>query len=140
MQQGVENISVLLVEDNAVDVMGVKRAFSQSKLTNRIVVASDGRDALNKLRDGKSIARPYVILLDLNMPRMGGVEFLKEARNDPELRSSVIFVLTTSSTAEDKARAYAHSIAGYIVKGKEEGSFINTASLFDHYTKTVDLP
>lgn len=139
MRQNVENISVLLIEDNAVDVMGVKRAFSQSKLNNRIIVASDGRDALEKLRSG-SIARPYIILLDLNMPRMNGIEFLKEARNDPELRSAVIFVLTTSAAPDDKLRAYSHSIAGYIVKGREEGSFLNTACLFDTYTRIVDLP
>ncbi|TAL31952.1 MAG: response regulator [Alphaproteobacteria bacterium] len=140
MQQKLENISVLLVEDNMVDVMGIQRAFGQAKLNNRIVVASDGREALEKMRDGKSIARPYMVLLDLNMPRMNGIEFLKEVRRDPVLRSTVVFVLTTSAASEDKSKAYDQNVAGYIVKGKAEGSFINTAELFDYYTKVVDLP
>lgn len=140
MQQKLEDISVLLVEDNMVDVMGIKRAFSQAKLNNPIVVASDGREALDKLRDGNSISKPYLILLDLNMPRMNGIEFLKEIRNDPALRSTVVFVLTTSSAAEDRNKAYGYNVAGYIVKGRAESSFINTAELFEYYTKVVELP
>lgn len=140
MQQKIENISVLLVEDNMVDVMGIKRAFAQAKLHNPIVVASDGRDALDKMRDGKSIAKPYLVLLDLNMPRMNGIEFLHEMRRDRSLRDTIVFVLTTSATSEDKEKAYEHNIAGYIVKGRAERGFINTAELFDYYTKIVDLP
>lgn len=135
-----EDINVLLVEDNMVDVMGIQRAFAQAKLKNRIVVASDGQDALEKMRDGKSISKPYMVLLDLNMPRMNGIEFLQEIRRDQALKNTVVFVLTTSSTSEDKNRAYEQNVAGYIVKGRAESSFINTAELFDYYTKVVELP
>lgn len=135
-----EDISVLLVEDNQVDVMGIQRAFGQAKLKNRIVVAADGQEALDKMRDGKSIPKPYLVLLDLNMPRMNGIEFLEAIRRDPALKNTVVFVLTTSATAEDKSRAYDRHVAGYIVKGRAESSFINTAELFEYYTKVVELP
>jgi CheY-like chemotaxis protein len=140
MQRKIDDISVLLVEDNMVDVMGIQRAFGQAKMQNRIVVASDGQDALDKMRDGKSISRPYMVLLDLNMPRMNGIEFLQEIRRDPALRNTIVFVLTTSSTSEDKSRAYDQHVAGYIVKGHSESSFINTAELFEYYAKVVELP
>ena len=133
-------VSVLLIEDNEVDVMGVKRAFSQSKLDNPIIVASDGREALEKLRDGKSVNKPYLVLLDLNMPRMNGIEFLQEARKDPALRSAIIFVLTTSNTPEDKNKAYSHSIAGYMVKNSTQGGFIDAASMLNHYASLIEFP
>lgn len=140
MKHKLEDISVLLVEDNKIDVMGIQRAFRQADLKNAIIIASDGKDALDKLRDGKTIPKPYLILLDLNMPRMNGIEFLRELRNDAALRSTVVFVLTTSSTEEDKHKAYGYNVAGYIVKGHSGSSFINTAELFEYYTKVVDLP
>src|SRR4051812_8809100 len=115
-------VTILLVDDDEVDIMGVKRAFRSSNLENNIVIAANGLEALEKLRDGQSVPHPYLILLDLNMPRMNGIEFLEETRGDPGLSSAVIFVLTTSGAAEDKRQAYARNIAGYIVKdGREEG-------------------
>lgn len=133
-------VSVLLVDDDAVDVMGVQRAFRQSELQNTIVVASNGLEALEKLRDGKSISRPYMVLLDLNMPKMNGIEFLEEARSDPDLKSSIIFVLTTSKDSEDKEKAYKHNIAGYIVKDRTTGGFINAAGLLSQYSRVVEFP
>ncbi len=135
-----DNVTVLLIDDDEVDVMGIKRAFRQHKLDNDIVVASDGYDALSKLRDGKSVTAPYLILLDLNMPKMDGIEFLHQTRADPALRSSIIFVLTTSQTPEDKARAYEHNIAGYLIKDGGNGGFIDAADLLGRYARAVAFP
>ena len=135
-----ENVTVLLVEDDEVDVMGVQRAFKKLKLNNAIVIAPDGQEALKKLRDGKSVPHPYLMLLDLNMPRMNGLEFLAKIRQDPELHNSIIFVLTTSNDSGDRQKAYQHNIAGYIVKGLFGESFINTAGLLDLYTQINEFP
>lgn len=134
------DITILLVDDDEVDVMGVERAFRQARLHNRIVVAANGEEALDKLRDGSSVPKPYLILLDLNMPRMSGIEFLEQTRRDPRLHPSVIFVLTTSNAEEDRKKAYQHNIAGYIVKDADSDTFLNTAALLEHYAKTVELP
>jgi CheY-like chemotaxis protein len=131
-------VSVLLVDDNEIDVMAVRRSFGKHRLDNAIVTAVDGREALEKLRDGQSIRPPYIVLLDLNMPRMNGFEFLAEARCDPALRASVVFVMTTSGREEDRARAYAHSVAGYIVKDGD--GYAEAASLFRQYLDVVELP
>ena len=135
-----DGVTILLVEDDEVDVMGVERAFKQSNLNHAIIVAPDGQEALKKLRDGKSVPHPYLMLLDLNMPRMNGLEFLAEIRQDPELHNAIVFVLTTSSDSGDKQKAYQHNIAGYIVKGLFGESFINTAGLLDLYTQINEFP
>lgn len=131
--------TVLLVDDDEIDIMGVKREFKRSNLENPVVVASNGLEALEKLRNG-SVPYPRMILLDLNMPKMNGIEFLKEARRDPELKETIIFVLTTSNAEEDKRAAYAHNIAGYIVKDRSSGGFVDAADLLDKYSRVVEFP
>ena len=101
-----KEVTVLLVEDDDVDVMGVERALRKLKILNPIVRAKDGLEALELLRDPHAVRRPYVILLDINMPRMNGLEMLAELRDDPRLTSAVVFVLTTSKSDEDKVAAY----------------------------------
>ncbi|QQG35274.1 MAG: response regulator [Micavibrio aeruginosavorus] len=135
-----DQLTILLVEDNEIDVMGVKRAFRQSQYSYPIVVAKNGVEALDKLREGREIKNPYLILLDLNMPRMNGIEFLKEVRSDQQLRSSIIYILTTSKAQDDKDKAYQHNVAGYIVKEGRAGEFIDVASFLDHYYNTVEFP
>jgi CheY-like chemotaxis protein len=132
-------ITVLLVDDDDVDVMGVERAFRRAKIKNPMVVAKDGIDALEKLR-GKQVVRPYLILLDLNMPRMNGLEFLDAIRKDPDLKDSVVFVLTTSKAEQDKWEAYQRNIAGYIVKENVGEEFLDAVSLLDIYWRIVELP
>lgn len=135
-----QDISILVVEDNDVDVMGVKRALKSSKLDNKVVIASDGVQALEILRDGKSIQAPYLVLLDLNMPRMNGIEFLQEIRKDRQLKKTVVFVLTTSAANEDRSKAYEQNIAGYIVKGGTPEGYIDAAGLLDRYVNVCSLP
>ena len=134
------DVTVLLVEDNEVDVMGVQRAFRQSSLTNPIIVAANGLEALTMLRSGEISRKPHLILLDLNMPKMNGIEFLQEVRGDRQLKKSVIFVLTTSNAQEDKEKAYNHNVAGYIVKGRSAGDFVDAAGLLGHYATVCEFP
>jgi CheY-like chemotaxis protein len=117
-----EQVTFLIVDDDEVAVMSIQRALSKLRLVLPVELAKDGQEALDLLRGVRSAAieRPYIILLDLNMPRMGGLEFLAEVREDVELSNSVVFVLTTSDAPSDIAIAYEHKIAGYIVK---EGAY-----------------
>lgn len=136
-------VQILLVEDDEIDQMAVRRAFRRAKLENDIVAAGDGLEALEILRgehDEKELEGPFIILLDLNMPRMGGLEFLEEIRKDEKLGKSVVFVLTTSDDEGDIAAAYEANVAGYIVKSRVGESFKDLVSVLDPYWKLVQLP
>lgn len=138
-----QTVQVLLVEDNVVDREGVRRAFERLRIANPIHVAIDGQEALDMLRGENGhapIPRPYLILLDLNLPRMGGIEVLQALRVDPALRDSIVFVLTTSKSDEDKTAAYASNVAGYIVKSDVGGGFVRLVELLDHYWRIVEFP
>lgn len=113
------DIDILLVEDNDFDVEAVRRAFRRAEIPNVLHSATDGVDALNALRgsDGKPpLPQPLMILLDINMPRMDGFEFLNALRNDKKLENSVVFMLTTSSHNKDRERAYSSHVSGYFLK------------------------
>ena len=132
-------VQVLLVEDNDVDVEGVRRAFRAHKIANPVIVARDGVEALSLLRSGQ-IRRPFLVLLDLNLPRMSGIELLQQIRADPKLHDSIVFVLTTSSSDEDKLASYRLNIAGYIVKSDVGQGFLRLITLLDHYWRVVEFP
>ncbi|MEN1678210.1 MAG: response regulator [Planctomycetota bacterium] len=135
-------VTILLVEDDQIDAEAIKRAFRKARIANPIQVVSDGLAALERLRDktGEGVSRPFLILLDLNMPRMNGIEFLEELRNDKELHNCVVFVLTTSDDDRDKVAAYDQHVAGYMVKSKAGEDFINLIGLLDHYWRVVEMP
>lgn len=136
-------VNLLLVEDDEVDVQGLKRAFSKSRIANPISVARDGIEALEILRGEnghEKLPKPHLILLDLNMPRMNGIEFLEEIRSDEDLKHSVVFMITTSKADEDKTRAYGHNVAGYIVKQDPANTFMEAVSLLEHYWRVVEFP
>lgn len=136
-------VNLLLVEDDEVDVQGLKRAFAKSRIGNPITVARDGIEALEILRgeNGQAkLAKPHLILLDLNMPRMNGLEFLEAIRADEDLKTSVVFMITTSKAEEDKARAYEKNVAGYIVKQDPANTFMQAVVLLEHYWKIVEFP
>jgi CheY-like chemotaxis protein len=135
-------VQILLVEDDDVDVMAVRRAFRDQKIVNPITVAKDGLEALDILRgNGRpSLERPFLILLDLNMPRMNGIELLGELRADPQLKHAIVFVLTTSKADEDKAAAYDKNIAGYIVKADVGQGFVHVVGMLDRYWRVVEMP
>lgn len=116
-------ITLLLVDDDDVDIMSICRALTAKGIENPLVVAHDGVEALECLRGENGRERvepPFIILLDLNMPRMDGIEFLGELRSDPALRHSVVYVLTTSSAQNDRLKAHAHNVDGFITKGASQ--------------------
>jgi len=136
-------ITILIVEDDEVDLMTVKRGLALRKIANEVVTAKDGLEALQLLRGDAGrppLSKPIIILLDLNMPRMNGFEFLEALRKDQELHSTIVFVLTTSKSDEDRARAYAANIAGYIVKTDAGRTFSNAMEMLDLYWQVVVLP
>jgi len=136
-------VNLLLVDDDEIDVQGLKRAFVKSRIGNPITVARDGIEALEFLRgeNGRpKLSKPYLILLDLNMPRMNGFEFLEAIRADEDLKRSVVFMITTSKAEEDKARAYDQNVAGYIVKQDPANTFMQAVALMEHYWKIVEFP
>ncbi len=136
-------LTILLVEDDDVDVMAMQRALKKKRVLNSVTIARDGIEACDLLRgeNGKEkIARPFIILLDLNMPRMNGLEFLDVIRNDPKLNNLIVFVLTTSNSDEDKCRAYKKNIAGYILKDNLGEGFVTAVSMLDLYWNIVEMP
>jgi CheY-like chemotaxis protein len=133
------SFSILLVDDDDVAAEAVVRGLRKHAMECPIVVAEDGIVALQILRGThtRKIVKPYIILLDLNMPRMNGLEFLRELRHDAALKGSVVFVLTTSGATADRARAYEHSIAGYMVKSAVGPKFAALARLLIEYRAIV---
>lgn len=134
-----KDATILLVDDDDIDAKTVERAFKKLRIANPIIRAKDGVMALELLRDG-TVPSPYIILLDLNMPKMGGLEMLEELRRDEILNNSIVFVLTTSKDDEDKVAAYNKNIAGYILKDKVQNGFDGLVKLLDCYWRIVELP
>ncbi|WAL61432.1 response regulator [Thermocoleostomius sinensis] len=137
-------INILLVEDDEVDVMNVKRAFKKSNISNPLFVASNGLEALAMLRgEGESPQIPAsrrLILLDLNMPKMGGIEFLHELRADPNLRMTPVIVLTTSNQDRDRVEAYQLNVAGYILKPVTFSNFAEAMITLNKYWMLCEMP
>ncbi len=139
----VKPVNILLVEDDDVDAEGLERALTEAKIINPVQRARDGIEALEWLRgtNGKvPIAQPYLILLDINMPRMDGFKFLEEIRKDERLHKAVVFMLTTSQDKRDKLAAYEKHVAGYVAKSKAGEDFSNLVVMLDHYWRIVELP
>lgn len=137
------SVQVLLVDDDAVDREAIVRAFDEARITNPIIMAGDGIEALAILRGSPArvaLQRPYMILLDLSMPRMNGIEFLRELRDDPQLADSLVFVLSTSNSDEDKVAAYGFNVAGYVTKAKAAEDFSLLARLLEVYWRLIELP
>lgn len=138
-------IHVLLVEDDEVDVMNIRRAFKRGNITNPLYVAGNGLDALDMLRGGDSQppaipSERRLVLLDLNMPRMGGIEFLQELRADPILKMTPVIVLTTSNADQDRVQAYDLNVAGYLLKPVTFPSFVEVVTMLNKYWTLSEMP
>lgn len=136
-------LHILLVDADEIDAEYVIRSFRKHQIGNPITHVSDGLEALHVLRGAANyphVPRPYLILLDINMPRMNGVEFLQAMRQDPALKRSIVFVLTTSNRAEDKRAVYEQMIAGYILKEKVGEDFLEVIRLLGYYQIVVEVP
>jgi CheY-like chemotaxis protein len=134
-----KTLNILLVEDDEVDVMNVRRAFRRNNISNPIWVADNGLSALEMLRRGELPPSRRLVLLDLNMPKMGGIEFLRELRADPELNRTPVIVLTTSDDERDKREVYELHAAGYILKSGEFSSFAEAMATVNRYWTLVEL-
>ena len=138
-------IPILLVEDDMVDVKTVQRAFKQSKISNPLYVTQNGEEALAFLRheepytDPDEAPRPGLILLDLNMPILNGIEFLQIIKNDESLRRIPAIVLTTSRDENDLVRTYNLSVAGYILKPVDFPQFLEVVKAIDLYWSLSEL-
>jgi CheY-like chemotaxis protein len=133
-------LNILLVEDDEVDVLNVRRAFETSHIMNPLFVAGNGLEALQKLRSGEVPRGRRLVLLDLNMPRMNGIEFLREVRKDSELHATPVVVLTTSDDDRDKIEAYDLNVAGYLIKPVTFGNFCEIMVALNKYWTLVELP
>jgi CheY-like chemotaxis protein len=134
------SLNILLVEDDEVDVMNVRRAFDKNHITNPLFVASNGLEGLEKLRSGEVPQGRRIVLLDLNMPKMNGIEFLRELRNDPALAATPVVVLTTSNNDRDKIDAFNLNVAGYLVKPVTFAEFSDVMVTLNKYWTLVEMP
>jgi CheY-like chemotaxis protein len=138
-----ELLHILLVDDDDGDAKAIERAFKKLKIVDRIVRAIDGIEALDLLKgtNGKTkLKDPGIFLVDLNMPRMNGIQFVQAVRADEDLRRSIVFILTTSKRDEDKMAAYDLNVAGYITKATAAVDFMNLVNLMGLYGDVVELP
>ena len=132
--------NILLVEDDELDVKNIRRAFKKGNITNPLYVAGNGLEALEMLRGGEMPRSRRLVLLDLNMPRMNGIEFLRELRADPGLSATVVVVLTTSDAERDKVEAYNLHVAGYLLKPVTFANFCETMASLNKYWALVEMP
>jgi CheY-like chemotaxis protein len=130
-------VTILLVEDDEVDVKALRWAFDKLKIANPLSVARDGVEAWEML---PQLPRPYLVITDINMPRMNGIELLRKIRESAQYRDSIVFVLTTSNDEQDKIDAYNLNVAGYMLKSDMGTSFTRAIALVENYWKVVEFP
>jgi CheY-like chemotaxis protein len=133
------DIPILLVEDDAVDAMTVERALTDIRVTNKVHTVSDGQAALEFLRE-PGAQRPGIILLDLNMPGMNGIELLKVLKSDESLRKIPVVVLTTSSDERDRVNSFDLGVAGYMIKPVDYIQFVEVVRTINLYWTISELP
>ena len=135
--------SILLVEDDYLDSMGVERELKKLGIPNPLYVARNGKEALNMLRGSEGADKitpaPSLILLDINMPKMNGLEFLAELRREPEFSHIPVFIMTTSNEETDRLAAQRLNVTGYIVKPLTFDSFEKSHSSLDSFSLFLDL-
>ncbi len=133
-----DNKPILLAEDDMVDSMTVKRAFKEIHITNPLVIVENGEKALAHLRD-KNNAKPAIILLDLNMPKMNGIEFLKISKKDDDLKRIPVVVLTTSKEEQDKTESFNLGVSGYMIKPIDYVQFLEVIKTIHLYWTLSEL-
>lgn len=133
-----KDIPILLVEDDEIDQMTVSRALKEIHVTNRLDIAGNGEEALALLNDTRN-QKPGIILLDLNMPRMNGIEFLSLIKKDEELKKIPVVVLTTSIEEDDKVKSFNLGVAGYMHKPVDYMQFVEVIRTIDLYWTLSEL-
>jgi CheY-like chemotaxis protein len=132
--------NILLVDDDDLDVMNVRRAFEKAQIRDPLFHAGDGLLALEALRSAAVPRERRLVLLDLNMPRMNGIEFLRELRADPDLHTTSVVVLTTSDQERDRLEAYKLHVAGYLVKPVRFVAFVELITMLSRYWMLIEMP
>lgn len=139
-----KSIHFMLIDDDAIDIKDMQRTFKKNNIDNPLHVATNGLEALNKLLgqngEKKIHPTPKIIILDINMPKMNGIEFIKNVRANKKLKSMLIFILTTSNSEKDKIDAYNLNVAGYIVKPFQISRFMEIISSLHHYWNLLEFP
>lgn len=135
----ISNKPILLVEDDQVDVMTVTRALKELHITNPLVSKENGEEALAYLRDPANTT-PCIILLDLNMPVMNGIEFLRVAKHDEALKKIPVVVLTTSEEQQDKVNSFNLCVAGYMAKPVDYRQFVEVMRSINTYWTISEMP
>jgi len=133
-----EQKTILVVEDDEVDVMTIKRAMKEIHVTNPVEVRWNGEEALGYLQGEKDL--PGIILLDLNMPRMNGMEFLQHVRSDERLKRIPVVVLTTSREEQDRFSSFNLGVAGYMIKPVDYLQFVEVIRAINLYWTLSELP
>jgi CheY-like chemotaxis protein len=133
-------LNILLVEDDEVDVMTVKRSFAKANISNPLYVAHNGIEALELLRKDDIPAKRRLILLDVNMPKMNGIEFLRELRADPKLQQACVVMMTTSNEERDRIDAFKLNVAGYLLKPVTFQQFAEVMSTINKYWALMEMP
>ncbi|KIO49128.1 MULTISPECIES: response regulator [unclassified Nitrosospira] len=133
------NRPILLVEDDQVDTMTVMRALKEIHVTNPVVHLENGEEALLYLQDPAS-EKPCIILLDLNMPIMNGIEFLQVVKHNDQLKRIPVIVLTTSEEQQDKMSSFNLGVAGYVVKPVDYRRFVEVMRSIDAYWNISEMP
>jgi CheY-like chemotaxis protein len=131
--------TILLVEDDIVDVMSVKRALKELQVTNHLDHVENGEEALEYLRNPKN-TKPAIILLDLNMPKMSGLEFLAVVKKEDALRRIPVIILTTSRGEMDKVQSFDLGVAGYMIKPVDFQQFVDVMRTIRMYWTLSELP
>jgi CheY-like chemotaxis protein len=138
------SIHILLVEDDEVDIQNMERFFKKNNIANPLHIAKNGLEALNKLQgtngEKKLDPTPKIIILDISMPKMNGIELLQILHNDPELKSILVFILTASNHDKDKIAAYNLKVAGYILKPMQLLDFAENMSVLNQYWGLLEFP
>ncbi len=130
---------ILLVEDDKVDAMTVVRAIEDLKIKNPIIVVENGEEALEQLRN-KNNEKPNIILLDLDMPKMNGIEFLEIAKKDENIKRIPVVILTTSKEQQDKIESFNLGVAGYMIKPVDYRQFVEVVRTIHLYWTLSELP
>ncbi|GAA6195490.1 response regulator [Pseudophaeobacter sp.] len=132
-----QEITLLIVDDDDIGVASVQRAMRKLGMSNPVRVGRNGLEALEQLQvlNDTPGRNPCLVLLDLNMPRMNGLEFLAELRSRPELAHTIVFVLTTSEDPADVANSNRYNVAGYVVKKNAYQSVLATVEMLQHYLR-----
>jgi CheY-like chemotaxis protein len=131
--------SLLLVEDDKVDAMTVKRALREIKVTNKLNIATNGEEALKFLRDSAN-EKPAIILSDINMPKMNGIEFLKQLKSDDDLKHIPVIMLTTSKEDWDRIESFKLGVAGYMLKPVDYVQFVEVMKAINMYWTLSEMP